>query len=572
MKGIQILLSGLFLACLLAGAVRGLQEKNEKPRSPIPPPKKSQAGEKKAKKDEKVGIHKEIVAVVNGKEVHRKEFVEALINQFGVRFLNQYIEDVLVQEEASRLNITVDEKVLDEEVEQDIKKMLDGRYRGDEKAMKEQLERSGFTVEGWRRNTRHYKLMNLLSKEIIKRTRKITDSGILKIFEQRYGEDGIQYEVRHILASTNISVSSRYTIEEYKANLPEIEKDAEEKAKGLLARIQKGEDFAELAAQESDDYTKRNGGLLDDFWRGRYKEDFQKSVDELQVGEIGGPFKSSYGYHMVKIEPSEEEESIQVRQIFILAEPEPGADVDARREADQKAREKAERILKSLKEGADFAQVAAKESDDPASREKGGDLGYIQRGDRVPEFERAAFVLKVGEISGPVRSQYGYHIIQVLDKKVKASGEGKKVRHILISTQYNKVKERLLKPTIEESARKKMEEILEKLRGGADFAELAKSESDDAITRKDGGFVRNYNKNRYGPEFDAAVKKLNEKEISGIVETQQGFHIIKLERMIKTDYDSVKGKILEEEENREPTTIEIGQLRERLRNSAEIIR
>ncbi|NOX67275.1 MAG: parvulin peptidyl-prolyl isomerase, partial [Chlorobi bacterium] len=96
--------------------------------------------------------------------------------------------------------------------------------------------------------------------------------------------------------------------------------------------------------------------------------------------------------------------------------------------AKEKAREFAESLLDSLKNGADFAVLATKYSDDPGSRAQGGDLGLVQRGVFYPEFEAEAFALKEGEISGVVESPVGFHIIQLLERK----GNQIHTRHILV--------------------------------------------------------------------------------------------------------------------------------------------
>lgn len=83
---------------------------------------------------------------------------------------------------------------------------------------------------------------------------------------------------------------------------------------------------------------------------------------------------------------------------------------------DKETLAKAEGLLKKIKEGADFSQLAKDNSDCPSSS-KGGELGYFSRGQMVPEFEDAAFKLKVGEVSGIVKTKFGYHIIKILDKK-----------------------------------------------------------------------------------------------------------------------------------------------------------
>ncbi|WP_340023130.1 peptidylprolyl isomerase [Paenibacillus sp. FSL K6-1096] len=82
-----------------------------------------------------------------------------------------------------------------------------------------------------------------------------------------------------------------------------------------------------------------------------------------------------------------------------------------------KTKEEAEAIVKQLKEGADFAALAKEKSADTGSKDNGGDLNFFKKGDMVPEFSDAAFKLKVGETSGAVKSDYGYHVIKVTDRK-----------------------------------------------------------------------------------------------------------------------------------------------------------
>lgn len=113
----------------------------------------------------------------------------------------------------------------------------------------------------------------------------------------------------------------------------------------------------------------------------------------------------------------------QVNAAHILVRVKDGAS-----EAEDKAAlEKAEGLLKKIKEGADFSTVAKENSDCPSSS-KGGDLGYFSSGQMVPEFEEAAFKLKVGEVSNIVKTKFGYHIIKVLDKKESRLKELNEVR------------------------------------------------------------------------------------------------------------------------------------------------
>ena len=101
-------------------------------------------------------------------------------------------------------------------------------------------------------------------------------------------------------------------------------------------------------------------------------------------------------------------EQIQARHILIK--------VDDKR-PDAQAKQEIDKIRQQIAGGADFAKVAGEVSEDTGSKVKGGDLGFFGRGQMVKEFEDAAFNAKVGELAGPVKSPFGYHLIQVLDKQ-----------------------------------------------------------------------------------------------------------------------------------------------------------
>ena len=104
------------------------------------------------------------------------------------------------------------------------------------------------------------------------------------------------------------------------------------------------------------------------------------------------------------------QERVKARHILVMTQGKPADEVP-------KLKAKAEDLLKQIKAGGDFAKLAEKSSDDPGSAKNGGDLGWVVRGQMVPEFEKATFELKPKEISGLVTTNYGFHIIQVLEKE-----------------------------------------------------------------------------------------------------------------------------------------------------------
>lgn len=209
--------------------------------------------------------------------------------------------------------------------------------------------------------------------------------------------------------------------------------------------------------------------------------------------------------------------------------------------AKKRAKEFAESLLDSLKNGADFAVLATKYSDDPGSRAQGGDLGLVQRGMFYPEFEAAAFALKEGEISGVVESPVGFHIIQLLEKK----GNQIHTRHILVMIKSN--------DQADLKAIELLTDIKDSIRLGFNtFEYYAKKYSDDKETAKIGGKLGTLEVGQLDKQILQTVYSMKEGEISApkklvIGPKKYGYQIIKLTKRIPehvanidTDYDDIK--------------------------------
>lgn len=190
--------------------------------------------------------------------------------------------------------------------------------------------------------------------------------------------------------------------------------------------------------------------------------------------------------------------------------------------SDSAAHQLAESVLDSIKQGASFAEMAKKYSDDRFSKNKGGDLFYLTSGIVPWEFEDAVYATDSGKVYPKVvKTRYGYHIIKVTDKrqripKIRAS-------HILISYAHGKGKPDTA------YAKATADSVMQQLKAGADFAELAKKYSDDPGSKDKGGDLNWFQRRQMVPEFDEAAFNLKKVgDISGIVQTPYGFHIIKL--------------------------------------------
>ncbi len=192
-------------------------------------------------------------------------------------------------------------------------------------------------------------------------------------------------------------------------------------------------------------------------------------------------------------------------------------------ESARKALEKITEIQNRLKNGEDFAELARKYSEDPGSAANGGDLGFVSRGTFVKEFEEAAFALEKGEISDIVQTQFGFHIIQLLDRQ----GERIHARHILIRLQ----------PTKEDEQRviEKLKEIRQKiLDGDSTFEEMALKYSDDPNVQNDHGHLGEFEEDGFQIKaFAEATKNLEVGEISLPFKTEFGYHIVRVNKREK---------------------------------------
>ncbi|HZX75270.1 MAG TPA: peptidylprolyl isomerase, partial [Cyclobacteriaceae bacterium] len=188
-----------------------------------------------------------------------------------------------------------------------------------------------------------------------------------------------------------------------------------------------------------------------------------------------------------------------------------------------KAYEKAQAIRKQILAGEDFEKLAREFSEDPSAKVNGGSLGYFTALQMVFPFEDAAYKLKPGQISLPVRTRFGYHIIKVIDRR--ASKGEVEVSHILIrKTGAN-----------EKKARNTIFEVYDQLKGGRAWEELCKEFSEDPGTKDSGGKLRAFGVGALAsvPEFEVVAFSLNQPgEISDPFESSIGWHIIRLEKKL----------------------------------------
>ena len=280
-----------------------------------------------------------------------------------------------------------------------------------------------------------------------------------------------------------------------------------------------GADFAALAKKHSDGPSGADGGDLGNFAPGQMVPAFSKATMKLDIGDVSDPVESPFGYHVIL--RKELIEDLNAAHILVQHTESERANPDVKR-TKKEAMTLANEIARMAQaDGADFAALAKKHSDGP-SGPGGGDLGVFAPNQMVKPFSEATVKLKIGEVSGPVESPFGYHII--LRKKLPPPPRTISARHILIQYEGSLRADKSITRTKEE-AKLRLNECQEKLAAGERFSDLAKEYSDGPSSVQ-GGDLGEFPEKAMHPAFDDAAFALKPDQVSDVVETPFGFHII----------------------------------------------
>lgn len=241
---------------------------------------------------------------------------------------------------------------------------------------------------------------------------------------------------------------------------------------------------------------------------------------EGYINQLAAPYlvDRNYTEDLVKEAYKRLQEDVRVSHILIRV------NENAAPEDTLKAWNRIQQIYKNAINGVDFAQLAKSNSEDPSVAQNAGDVGYFTAFRMVYPFETAAYNTKVGEISKPVRTSFGYHVLKVTDRR-PAVGEMKAAHIMVKSTADEQLSDR-------KAAEEKIKEIHKKVIDGEDFQQLARTYSEDQGSSMRGGELPQFGAGRMVSEFEQAAFSLEKDgQVSKPVKTQYGWHIIKrLER------------------------------------------
>jgi peptidyl-prolyl cis-trans isomerase SurA len=268
---------------------------------------------------------------------------------------------------------------------------------------RQKLESDSIPFDKFREELRNEILLTRLRDREVTSKLTVSEGEIDNLILEQSEKKGIgtEYNVAHIL----VRVPEQATPAQVQARRARAEE--------VLRRLRDGADFAQVAATYSDAPDALQGGVIG--WRNqqRLPELFVEALSGLTPGGVSGVFRSPAGFHVIKLIDMRGAgapvlvEQAHVRHILVRTN-----ELVSEDEAKRKLLALRERIVN----GVDFAELARLNSDD-GSASRGGDLGWVYPGDTVPEFERAFVDLKLMEVSQPVKTPFGWHLVQVLERR-----------------------------------------------------------------------------------------------------------------------------------------------------------
>lgn len=264
------------------------------------------------------------------------------------------------------------------------------------------LAQDGLSYREFREEIRAEMMISRLQRNLITRRISISEQDIQGLLNSPYYKElfSDEYRVGHILLSLASSGEAAM-------------REAEAKANEIVQELRDGADFAQMAIKNSSSSRALEGGDLG--WRkaAELPTLFGETVLNMEVGDIAAPIKTRSAIHIVKLlerrgAGMQTEEQTMVRHILVKPSQIRSAEDTEALIGD---------VAQQLADGADFAELAAEHSEDPSSALVGGELGWATPDQFVPEFARTMQETPVGVVSPPFRTQFGWHILEVMDRR-----------------------------------------------------------------------------------------------------------------------------------------------------------
>lgn len=342
--------------------------------------------------------------------------------------LEQVLERVIMTEIQLQRAEMMGMRISDEMLNSVLENMA--RERGNElEDLPRLLEADGENYQDFRRNLREEILLQELRRGDVARRIQVSPREIEQCL---------------IALDDNVVVNSEYELSHILLNLPESASASEIDEKLALAediyqRATDGADFRQLAARYSEGSTALQGGSLGWMKGEEVPTVFTDILAPLsKAGDVSEPFRTKSSIHIVKVDDMRsavehsEEKQISARHILIA----PNEIID-----DSTAQQRLQDAYERIKAGEDFGELAKLLSDDPGSANDGGELGWTGPGTFVPAFQEMADKLELDELSEPFRTQFGWHILEVLDRRVYDNTDDVKEQNCVVRIRNGKMEE-----------------------------------------------------------------------------------------------------------------------------------
>jgi len=336
----------------------------------------------------------------------------------------QHLVDVQLQMQLAKQNgINVDDTELNASLER-----IATMNHVNLSQLREEISKQGISWKEYRESIRKEMMIVRVQQKAVGREVQVTNEQIEQYLKtaNKIDQPDLTYHLQHIV----IPLSEE-------ASPIEITK-AKAKATSLLAKIKTGADFSQLAEEQSTDELTLESGDLGERHLAELPDIFAHKVVNMKAGQVVGPLRAGNGFQLLKLVAIGGEElhhmitQTHVRHILLK----PGASM-----LPEESTKQMNNLHQQLKSGKDFALMAKQYSVDVSTSVKGGDLGWVNPGELVPEFEKVMNGLPVNQISKPVKTQYGWHFIQVLARKQKDDSEGFKKQQVRQFLQQRKFAE-----------------------------------------------------------------------------------------------------------------------------------
>ncbi|MEE4291021.1 MAG: peptidylprolyl isomerase [Cycloclasticus sp.] len=294
-------------------------------------------------------------------------------------------------------------KISDAEIEDSINRIASANKLSAQEFL-EVLKKDGVTLKSFKNSIRDQMLVRRVQASYVHHEVKISEQEVksfLSLLEQSQGDQATEYRLGHILIATPENASSEQMTK------------ARKKAVNITKKLGNGENFSTLSITYSDASNALEGGDLGWMKLAQMPSLLTPYVEKMQVNEFSDPIESPSGFHIIQLFETRGQQKVMVtkthvRHILIK--------INALI-SDQIAQERLLNLKQRIENGEDFAALARAHSEDRGSAISGGDLKWVQSGALVPAFESAMNKLAINEISLPVQSQFGWHLIQVLGRE-----------------------------------------------------------------------------------------------------------------------------------------------------------